>query len=47
MSPPIFSFQPNWVQVPELTLRALTDLDITPSGREERTARLFVPALEN
>jgi len=46
VSLPIFSFQPNWVTAPELTLRALTDLDIAPSGREERTARLFIPALK-
>ena len=46
MSLPIFSFEPNWVTAPELTLRAVTDLQITPAGREERTLRLFTPALK-
>jgi hypothetical protein len=45
VTPPLFTFPPNWAEPPELRLRAITEIWPAKTGREERVARIAIPAL--
>lgn len=45
VTPPLFTFPPNWASPPELRLRAITEIWPSKTGREERVARIAIPAL--
>jgi hypothetical protein len=42
---PLFVFPPNWAEPPELRLRVITEIWPSKTGREERVARIAIPAL--